>query len=269
MLFRSEENLQERVEISVSEGVEGFIAELWAMAPELYEVDILSPTGERFHALPTAPDSHSEYRFIFENTFVTVDYLLTGSNNSNELVYIRFRKPVAGIWVITVTARNFRDGCYHVWLPMSEMISGEVFFLHSNPYTTLTVPSDCDSSITVAGYNSKDGGIYAESGRGYTATGEIKPDLAAPAVDIYGPVGEGKFETRSGTSVATAIAAGAGALMLEWTGVRRNDVTATTANIKNYLIRGAVRDKSMEYPDRVWGWGQLDLYKTFENFRNV
>ncbi len=265
----TEANLQERVEISVSEGVEGFIAELWAMAPELYEVDILSPTGERFHALPTAPDSHSEYRFIFENTFVTVDYLLTGSNNSNELVYIRFRKPVAGIWVITVTARNFRDGCYHVWLPMSEMISGEVFFLHSNPYTTLTVPSDCDSSITVAGYNSKDGGIYAESGRGYTATGEIKPDLAAPAVDIYGPVGEGKFETRSGTSVATAIAAGAGALMLEWTGVRRNDVTATTANIKNYLIRGAVRDKSMEYPDREWGWGQLDLYKTFENFRNV
>ena len=265
----TEENLQERVEISVSEGVEGFIAELWAKAPDRYQVDILSPAGERFHAVPTAPGSHCGYRFIFEHTYVTVDYLTTGDDGGSSLVYIRFRKPVAGIWVLTVTARSIGDGRYHVWLPMSEMISGEAVFLHSNPDTTLTVPSDCVSSITVAGYNSKDGGIYPESGRGYTAAGEIKPDIAAPAVDIYGPTGQGKFETRSGTSVAAAIAAGAGALMLEWTGVRHNDETATTAEIKNYLIRGAVRDKMKEYPDREWGWGQLDLCKTFENFRNV
>ena len=57
--------------------------------------------------------------------------------------------------------------------------------------------------------------------------------------------------------------------MLEWTGVQRNDISVTTANIKNYFIRGAVRDDSREYPNREWGWGQLDLYKTFENFRNV
>ncbi len=263
------QNSRERVEISVSEGVEGFIAEMWAMAPELYEVLIFSPTGEQFRSLPSAIRSHLEYQFLFESTFVTVDYLLTGSDTGNELIYIRFQKPVPGVWTIEVVARNFMNGNYHVWLPMSEMVSGEVIFLRSNPDTTLTVPSDAESPITVAGYNSKDGSIYSESGRGFTATRGIKPDIAAPAVDIYGPVGQGKYETRSGTSVAAAITAGAGALMLEWTGVRRNDIAATSANIKNYLIRGAVRDPSKDYPNREWGWGQLDLYKTFENFRNV
>lgn len=263
------QNSEERVEISVSDGVDGFIAEMWARAPELYEVEIISPTGEHFHALSSFPGSHSEYRFVFEGTRVTVDYLLTGAVNSNELVYIRFQKPIPGVWVITVTARNYINGRYHIWLPMSEMTSGEVVFLRSNPDTTITVPSDSEVPITVAGYNSVDDSIYFESGRGFTVTDEIKPDIAAPAVDIYGPVGNGNYETRSGTSIAAAIAAGAGALMLEWTGVRRNDISATTANIKNYFIRGAVRDESREYPNREWGWGQLDLYKTFENFRNV
>lgn len=260
---------QERVEISVSEGVQGFIAEMWALAPELYEVMIISPTGERFHALPSSLGSHTEYRFLFEGTSVTVDYLLTGAANRNELIYIRFQRPISGVWVINVLARNFTTGIYHVWLPMEDMISGEVIFIRSNPDTTLTVPSDAEAPITVAGYNGLDGSIYFESGRGYTAAMQIKPDIAAPAVDVYGPVGGGRFETRSGTSVAAAITAGAGALMLEWTGVQRNDIAATTVNIKNYFIRGAVRDESREYPNREWGWGQLDLYKTFENFRNV
>lgn len=263
------QNAQERVEISVSEGVQGFIAEMWALAPELYEVMVISPTGERFRALPSALGSHTEYRFLFEGTVVTVDYLLTGAANRNELIYIRFQRPISGVWVINVSVRNYTTGIYHVWLPMEGMISGEVIFIRSNPDTTLTVPSDAEAPITVAGYNGLDGSIYFESGRGYTAAMGIKPDIAAPAVDVYGPVGEGRFETRSGTSVAAAITAGAGALMLEWTGVQRNDIAATTVNIKNYFIRGAVRDESREYPNREWGWGQLDLYKTFENFRNV
>lgn len=265
----SAQNGQERVEISVSDGVKGFIAEVWAEAPELYQVTVISPTGERFRALPSAPGSHTEYRFLFEGTVVTVDYLLTGAVNSNELIYIRFQNPIPGIWVLNVSVRNFADGIYHIWLPMTGMISGDAVFIRSNPDTTLTVPSDAEVPITVAGYNGLDGSIYFESGRGFTATNDIKPDIAAPAVNVYGPVGEGKFETRSGTSVASAVAAGAGALMLEWTGVRRNDIGATTANIKTYFIRGAVRDDAKSYPNREWGWGQLDLYKTFENFRNV
>lgn len=244
---------EERVEISVADGVAGFTAELWALSPELYEVTIVSPTGERFIAQPSTPVSHSEYRFLFEGTIVSVDYALVGTTSRNELIYFRFQKPIAGIWVLLVRARNFYDGRYHIWLPMEDMTSGEVIFLRSNPDTTITVPANTQAPITVAGYNSKDNSIYFESGRGFTTNNEVKPDIAAPAVDVYGPVGNGQFGTRTGTSVSAAIMAGAGALLLEWTGVRRNDITATTINLKNYFIRGAVRDDNRNYPNREWG----------------
>lgn len=262
-------NAEERVEISVSAGVEGFIAEFWALSPELYDVTVISPTGERFHAQPSIPVSHSEYRFLFEGTKLTVDYVLIGAFSQNELIYFRFEKPISGIWALIVRARNFYDGRYHIWLPMEGMVSGEVVFLRSNPDTTITVPANTRMPITVAGYNSKDNSIYYESGRGFTANNEVKPDIAAPAVDVYGPVGKAQYGTRTGTSVAAAITAGAGALLLEWTGVRRNDIAASTINIKNYFIRGAVRDDNNSYPNREWGWGRMDLYQTFENFRNL
>lgn len=263
------QNAEERVEISVADGVDGFIAEFWALSPELYDVTIISPTGERFHAQPSIPASHSEYRFLFEGTFVSIDYAIIGTSSKNELIYFRFEKPIAGIWILLVRARNFYNGRYHIWLPMEGMTTGEVVFLRSNPDTTITIPSNTRMPITVAGYNSKDNSIYFESGRGYTVNNEIKPDIAAPAVNVYGPVGMGQFGTRSGTSVAAAITAGAGALLLEWTGVRGNDVLSSTENIKNYFIRGASRDVNSNYPNREWGWGRMDLYETFENFRNL
>lgn len=246
-------NAEERVEISVSTGVDGFIAEFWALSPELYEVTIVSPTGERFHAQPSMPVSHSEYHFLFEGTNLTVDYVLVGTSSRNELIYFRFEKPIAGIWTLLVRARNFYNGRYHIWLPMEGMVSGDVVFLRSNPDTTITIPANTRIPITVAGYNSKDNSIFFESGRGFTVNNEVKPDIAAPAVDVYGPVGMEQYGTRTGTSVAAAITAGAGALLLEWTGVRRNDISASTVNIKNYFIRGAERDDNNNYPNREWG----------------
>lgn len=258
----------ERVEINVSEGVNGFAAELWSLAPELYEVTVVSPTGERFVAQPSTPRYRDVYRFLFEETVLSVDYRLVGTD-SNELIYMRFENPVHGIWVIYVRVKNFISGAYHIWLPMSGMLSGDVTFVRPNPDTTITAPADTAFPITAGGYNPADNSIYFESGRGFTATGNIKPDIVAPAVDVYGPVGNRRYGTDTGTSVAAAITAGAGALMLEWAGVRRNDIAATTVKIKNYFIRGAARDNFRDYPNREWGWGRLDVYETFVNFRNV
>ena len=39
--------------------------------------------------------------------------------------------------------------------------------------------------------------------------------------------------------------------------------------IKSLLILGAVRPKTMEYPNREWGYGQLNLYNTFEVMRQL
>ncbi len=67
----------------------------------------------------------------------------------------------------------------------------------------------------------------------------------------------------SGTSVAAAITAGACALMFQWGIVEGNDETLTGYRIRAYLIRGCKRNPRLEYPSREWGYGQLDLFNTF------
>ena len=47
--------------------------------------------------------------------------------------------------------------------------------------------------------------MYADSGRGYTVAGEIKPDFVAPAVNVYGPGLRGNYVTYTGTSAAAAV----------------------------------------------------------------
>ena len=38
---------------------------------------------------------------------------------------------------------------------------------------------------------------------------------------------------------------------------------------KSLLVLGAIRPDSMEYPNREWGYGQLNLYNTFEVMRQL
>ena len=55
--------------------------------------------------------------------------------------------------------------------------------------------------------------------------------------------------------------------MLEWGIVQKNDMQMNTTRIKNYLIRGARRDQGRIYPNREWGYGDVDLYETFLGIR--
>ena len=77
----------------------------------------------------------------------------------------------------------------------------------------------------------------------------------------------GRFAARSGSCVATAVTAGAVALMLEWQLYQQDVPGIDVFQIKSLLILGAVRPETMEYPNREWGYGQLNLYNTFEAMR--
>ena len=63
----------------------------------------------------------------------------------------------------------------------------------------------------------------------------------------------------SGTSVAAAISAGAGALMLQWGIVEGNDIAISTFRIRAYFIIGANRNPGIIYPSLQWGFGSLNL----------
>lgn len=263
-----ENDAYENVEIDVGENVSGFTMELWYSITEVLTVEIVSPTGERIPRL-SLQTTRREYTFVFENTRVTIDKNITFSGSDYQLIFFRFENPTQGIWNVRVYAEDVISGVFELWLPMGEMIDGEVFFIRSNPDTTITVPGNVGYPITVGGYDGKNNSIYLDSGRGYTISGIVKPDIVAPAVEVLGVGLRNQFVTRTGTSAAAAISTGAVALILEWAIVRGNYSGITSSDIKNILIRGAARDAQRLYPNREWGYGRLDLYEAFSSLRTT
>lgn len=259
----------DEVEISVGENVKGFIAELWTNAPEVVSISIQSPTGEIQPLVPARQGERVEYNFLLEGTRVTIDYSLAEYTRNNELIFMRFSAPSKGIWRIRVFSTNYVTGRFHIWLPTSEFIEGELFFLRSNPETTITGPSGALSPMTVGGFNAADNSLYLDSGRGYNIYDQVKPDFLAPAVNVYGPDLHSHFTTKTGTGIAAAIAAGASAQMLEWGVVRGNQSTMNTVEIKNYFLVGADRDPGRTYPNREEGYGRLNIYQAFIKMRRT
>lgn len=257
------------VELRIGEDVPGFSLELWTEVPNLFSISVISPSGENTSRIPFQAGTGAEIDFLFERTTLTVDYRLIVEKSNSELIFFRFRSPAAGIWKIKVEPVNTADGIFHMWLPLSEFIKGEVFFLESDPYYTLTNPSGAASPITAAYYDGTSQAVSQSSGRGYTRTGRMKPDIAAPGVNVSGIVPGGRLSSRTGSCAAAAITAGAVALMLEWLLYIQNVPGIDAYQIRSLLILGAVRPDTMEYPNREWGYGQLNLYNTFETMRKL
>ena len=65
---------------------------------------------------------------------------------NSELVFFRFNTPAAGIWKIVVEPVRLIDGQFHMWLPVTEFLDGEVYFLESDPYYTLTNPANTEGN---------------------------------------------------------------------------------------------------------------------------
>lgn len=106
--------------------------------------------------------------------------------------------------------------------------------------------------------------FYAESGRGFGRTGQIRPDLSAPGVNISTIDG-----CRTGSSMAAAITAGAVAQFFQWSVIEGNNRLAESREIRSYFIRGAVRTQGLNYPNREWGYGRLNLEETFNALLRV
>lgn len=265
----AEDMAYEDVEVTVEEDMNGFFLEMWANSPELYSVSVISPTGEQIRRVPVRENASETFRFVFEKTIVMIDYRIETREEANQLIYMRFIAPKRGLWVIRVYPENIINGSYNMWLPMAQLTNGQVYFLRSNPEVTLTSPSNAKQVITVGGYNAANQSMFADSGRGYTISGEIKPDFAAPAVNVYGPGLRGDYIRFTGTSAAAAVTTGAVAQIMQWALVELNSPRLSNAGIKNMLIRGTGKSNDRSYPNREWGYGTLDVYQAFERLRNV
>ena len=144
------------------------------------------------------------------------------------------------------------------------MSSPGTFFTAPNPDTTLVIPSCASSLLSVAAYDADSNRLFLNSGRGYTQNEIIKPDLAAPGVSVTAPVAGGGYEAFTGSCAASALTAGATALLAQWGRQMHPPLTFTAQQVKMLFLRGSRQSSAYVYPNREWGYGTLDLYHTFE-----
>lgn len=248
------------VEVRVDPGSDGFIMEIWGNLPDIVTVSVRSPGGETIPSIRLGVQDVITYGFIYERTRVTVAGVLVEPSSGEELITMRIQAPTAGIWTFIVEAsRNIYNGQFNMWLPIRQFMNAEAAFLEPSPYTTLTEPAMAADVISVSAYDGASGSFYIESGRGFTRTGEINPDFAAPGVNVSVPMGK-----QTGSSLAAAITTGAVAQFMQWAVVEGNNALVESREIKNYLVRGAERSRDLTYPNREWGYGRLNLQGTFD-----
>lgn len=259
-----QENNEVTAELRVGEGEEGFTVEFWGEPPEVYEVSVQSPTGERLEVSTSLGAGTQTLSFVFVETKVLVNYVSIERQTGFPLIYFRFLHPSSGIWKLRVRVRNGQNVNFHMWLPVNGLVSKDTYFLEPTPYNTVTSPGDAIDSTTVTAYNYRDNSLYLEAGRGFSPDGVVTPHFAAPGVNIKAAFPGNRFGDASGTSLAAAQAAGIAALLFEWAIIRENAPFFTGTNVKHYLQRGAVRDENMQYPNQEWGYGRIDLYRTFQ-----
>lgn len=257
-IIPSDEPYQDvEIRVGEEESRRGFVLELWATNSDTYSVGFVSPTGEAISRIPIISGNETRIPFLLEDTVITVNYQLIEALTGRQLIFMRFEEPTVGIWRIRVYNSQFFTGSYHMWLPVEGFISDQTVFLNPSPNNTITLPGNSPSPLTIGAYNHLNNSIYIHSSRGYTLSNVIKPDLAAPGVDVYGPALTGPPDTvpmmrRTGTSVAAAHAAGAVANLMSWGFVEGNDRSMSEAAIRSYLVRGAKRNPALSYPNREY-----------------
>lgn len=163
-----------------------------------------------------------------------------------------------GVWVIIIDTLNDYFGNYSMWLPISETVNKNTKFLNPTTSDTLGIPATVDNVIAVAAYDRITQDIAPFSGRGRDVLDNIllRPDIAAPGVDISSVSLSGGFDKKSGTSLSAPQISGICALMTEWGVVKGNDPYLFGQRLKYYLIKGAKRVRTdITYPNNIWGYG--------------
>ena len=78
-----------------------------------------------------------------------------------------------------------------------------------------------------------------------------------------------EFVVRSGSSVAAGIATGAVALLMEWVLNNTEAWGVNSSQIRNIILLGAEQRPGMESPNREWGYGAMNLYRSLDILRQL
>lgn len=256
----------QRVEFVLSDYETSFSLQLWKNYSDRFTIQITDPSGTRSISIDPVPGTG---RYRIGSCDLLVFYGEPAPYSRYQEIYFDFLTVdsylPSGIWTVTLTAQDIVSGIWDMWMPSISVRNTSTRFLNSTPQNTLTIPSTAAKVISVAAYDSNFHTLAAFSGRGYTwETEQIKPDLAAPGVDITSCAPGGGYQTQSGTSMATPFVTGSAALLMQYGIVNKNDPFLYGEKIKAYLLRGAKQiSAETGYPNRELGWGTLCLRDSF------
>ena len=263
------EPYQNSFELSIGENDKLFSIELWPFAPARLSIEITAPNRETTGQVYPALGECRRFAFVFNPSVIWVNNYIFEEETGDQLILMRFQDPLPGIWNIRVQNLDNGPFSFHAWLPSGDLISGDTFFMNSNPDTTITSPANATNPLTVTAYNQFNDTILPESGRGYTRTGFVKPDIAAPGYELTCAVPGNLYGSITGSGSAAAQAAGVVAMVFEWAIPRGNYTNITGNDVNRLLIRGAQRSGGITYPNNIWGYGQIDVNTLFERLTNI
>lgn len=257
------------VEINIAEGERGIYFSIWCHSPDRVSISFTSPLGGYIERIPAKFTYTRDIELVLEKTNLSIIYQSSEPRTGEQVIFVRMINPTPGIWTVTVYGDVIVIGEFDMWLSRLGWVKEETRFLQPDPFTTVTIPGTPNNVFTIGGYDDRTDSIYKSSGRGLVWDDEMKPDIVAPSVNVYGPFPGNTFATMTGTSIASAITGGASALLLEWGVVLGNNPNINTWIARNFLMRGASRKPNLIYPNRIWGFGALDLRGTYETLKGI
>lgn len=262
------------VQLFVDSGQMAYECSMWKAFADKMEIVVESPKGEVTESLSILTPNRA---FIFGNTVVMVNFSLPAIDSVRQEIFIWFQAAGGtgineGIWSVLIKATDILDGTYNVWGSIIDNPQSQTKFLEEDPFMTLTIPSTTERITSVAAFNAVSSQTAAFSGRGYTLAGAVKPDLAAPGVNVMtASIKQGTlYEAVSGTSAAAAFVAGAYAILLEYSMARLGEQYLYGGSLKFYLLRNTKRPVSQApYPNTQWGYGILCIEQTLNEMRET
>lgn len=250
-------------ELSIPREMKSLIFRVWVRKPAKAAINVISPSGQNSQFILPKIRVYRTIKYVKEDTTLYISIVTPEAVTGNQMIVLEFSDIKPGIWQIQIRSQHDNPFRYDIWLPPKETLPEGTQFLNPDPYVTFTVPAASRIPIAVSYYDQTLNAVVSDSGKGFTLEDIIKPDLTAPGINLKATSPGGNTVFVSGSSCASAVVAGAMALLFQWGIIDGNDISMNAIKAKCYLVYGTSKRSIDTYPNRDWGWGKLDLEGTF------